>query len=65
MLLASPSLAASLPEGVERIGLSVDGLPRQALIEPPEDFEPGQGAPLPTLVLLHDMGQSAREVRAL
>ncbi|SFI97985.1 alpha/beta hydrolase family esterase [Albimonas pacifica] len=68
LLLALPAAApaAPLPEGVERITLSVDGLPRTALVEPPAaaDGQPPAG-PLPTLILLHDMGQSARQVRAL
>ena len=66
LLLAAPALAAPLPEGVERITLSVDGLPRKALIEPPAALEgKAPPEPLPTLVLLHDMHQSARQVRSL
>ena len=66
LLLALPAAApaASLPEGVKRITLSVDGLPRKALIEAPAEDESGDG-PHPTLVLLHDMQQSALQVRAL
>ncbi|MDF2234574.1 hypothetical protein P2H44_18595 [Albimonas sp. CAU 1670] len=75
LLLVAPASAAPLPEGVERIGIEVQGLPRQALVEAPEAPEapapilpgakPPRPDPLPTLILLHDRGQSALQVRAL